>query len=140
MYRVLLPVDTNKQRAISQADFVASLPDAAASVEAFLLFVFHGEVEEMPDDLKQFGSAQRVGSVRRAAEHLEEHDVDVTIREESGETAQDIIDVADNDDVDLIVLGGRKRSPAGKVLFGSVSQSVLLNTDRPVAITGGKGD
>jgi nucleotide-binding universal stress UspA family protein len=140
MYRALLPVDTDEERALAQAEFVAALPNAAISVEAILLFVYHGELEAMPENLQRFGSPQRVGSVRRAIEYLEEHGVDVTIREDSGETAEDIIKTADNEAVDLIVLGGRKRSPASKLLFGSVSQSVLLNTDRPVAVTGSKRD
>lgn len=136
MYRVLVPVDTNEQRALAQAEHVANLPDAADSVEAILLFVFQGEASDLPEDIQGFGTATRVGSVRRASEHLEEHGVDVTVREGSGDTAEDIIDTAEAEDVDSIVLGGRKRSPAGKVLFGSISQSVLLAADRPVTITG----
>lgn len=140
MYRVLLPIDTDEERALAQAEFVASLPDAAASVEALLLFVFHGEIEEMPEELQRFGSPERVGAVQRAIEYLEKHDIEVTTHEDSGDTAADIVNLADSENVDLIVLGGRKRSPASKVLFGSVSQSVLLNTDRPVVVTGGKRD
>lgn len=138
MYRVLLPVDTHEQRALTQAKFVASLPNAATAVEAILLFVFHGETEEMPEELKQFSSVQRVGAVRKAMEYLEDHGVAATMREDSGDTAEDIIRIADSEDVELIVLGGRKRSPTSKVIFGSVSQTVLLNTDRPVVVTGGK--
>lgn len=140
MYHVLVPVDTDEQRARTQAEFVTSLPYASSEVEATVLFVFHGEVEEMPEELKQFGSAQRVGSVMRAVEHLEEHDVEVTIREDSGDSAADIVQTAEAEDVDLIALGGRKRSAAAKVLLGSVSQTVLRNTDRPVVITGRTGD
>jgi nucleotide-binding universal stress UspA family protein len=136
MYQVLVPVDTNEQRALTQAEFVTSLPHAADAVTATVLFVFHGEIEELPEDLRQFGSAQRVGAVRRVVEHLEEHDVDVEIRDDSGDSAEDILRTAEEDDVDLIALGGRKRSPAAKAIFGSVSMSVLRNTDRPVVLTG----
>lgn len=138
MYHVLMPVDDDEQRALTQAEFVTGLPHASDSVEVTVLFVFHGEIEEMPDDLKQFGSAQRVGSVRRAVDHLETHDVEVEIREDSGDSAEDIIRAAEDEDVDLIALGGRKRSPTAKALFGSVSHSVLRDTDRPVVITGTK--
>jgi len=47
-----------------------------------------------------------------------------------------IVEAAQEHDVDVIFLAGRKRSPAGKVLFGSVTQGVALSTERPVQICG----
>jgi nucleotide-binding universal stress UspA family protein len=138
MYRVLVPVDDDVDRATAQAEYVTNLPSADEDVEAILLFVFHGDGEELPEELKQFNNASRVQSVRRAREHLEDAGVETTVREDSGDTTQDIIDDAEENDVDAIVLGGRKRSPAGKAIFGSVTQSVILNTDRPVVVTGEK--
>lgn len=136
MYRVLLPVDTNEDRARAQADYVTSLPSANESIEAYVLFVFTENSEDLPKEFQQFKSATRIGSVRRAIEHLEDHDVDVTVLEESGDTEADILETATEYDVDSIVLGGRKRSPVGKVIFGSVTQSVILEADRPVVVTG----
>lgn len=51
-----------------------------------------------------------------------------------GDASGEILDYADDTDARYIVVGGRKRSPAGKAIFGSVSQSTLLNADRPVVV------
>ena len=49
-----------------------------------------------------------------------------------GAPTEVILDVADEHDARYLVIGGRKRSPAGKAIFGSATQSVLLNATRPV--------
>ncbi len=56
--------------------------------------------------------------------------------ESSGDPATEIVSYAGEIEADLISLAGRKRSPAGKAIFGSVSQAVFLNADRPVLLTG----
>ena len=49
-----------------------------------------------------------------------------------GRPSQRVIEYAEDVDADYLVVGGRKRSSVGKVLFGSVTQSILLNADCPV--------
>lgn len=49
-----------------------------------------------------------------------------------GKPSQRVIEYAADVDADYLVVGGRKRSSVGKVLFGSVTQSILLNAECPV--------
>ncbi|RQH02347.1 universal stress protein [Natrarchaeobius oligotrophus] len=49
-----------------------------------------------------------------------------------GEPTEQILRTADSHDAHMLVIGGRQRSPVGKALFGSTTQSVLLNSERPI--------
>lgn len=51
-----------------------------------------------------------------------------------GDPADEIVDYASKHDARYIVVGGRKRSPIGKAVFGSVAQTVLLNAECPVVV------
>lgn len=126
MFTVVVGVDTDVDRAVAQARQVATIPCAADQVKAILLHDFG----ENPEG----GTVGQVGAVRRAREILEEADVEVELEGSSGEPSEAIVRVADRHDADRIVLAGRKRSPTGKVLFGSVTQAVILNTERPVLV------
>jgi nucleotide-binding universal stress UspA family protein len=58
--------------------------------------------------------------------------IDVTTEGRVGDPATEVVQEADRIDARYIVVGGRKRSPTGKAVFGSVAQSVILNSERPV--------
>lgn len=49
-----------------------------------------------------------------------------------GNPKNEIVSYANNVDAEYIVISGRKRSPAGKAIFGSTSQYVILNAQCPV--------
>lgn len=49
-----------------------------------------------------------------------------------GDPVEHVHAVADHLDARYIVIGGRKRSPTGKAIFGSETQSILLGSTRPV--------
>ena len=67
-----------------------------------------------------------------AAAAAEDIDVPYETIGRIGKAAEEINKYADKQDARYVVTGGRKRSPTGKALFGSVSQRILLNSPRPV--------
>lgn len=136
MYNVLLPIDDDEERASRQASFVADLPDAADSVEVTILHAWTGNLSNVPDESVETQTVSHVGSVRTARDRLEESGIEPDVIDGAGDPATLILDFAEENDPDLIVMGGRKRTPVGKVVFGSVAQSVILSVDVPVTLTG----
>lgn len=148
MYRVLVPVDVSVERATRQAETVIDLASDMQDVEAIVIHV-HEEI----DTIEEEGTAYvdelnerldeihgRPESVDVVVDRLDEHDIDSTVHELIGTPAEAILELADEFDVDAILLGVRKRSPVGKVLFGSVTQAVILDSSRPVITVPASGD
>ena len=76
--------------------------------------------------------ASRVQPVDAAVARLEAANVRHRVRGEVGDREKGIFDGAAAVDADRLVVGGRRRSPTGKAIFGSTSHRVLMNADRPV--------
>jgi nucleotide-binding universal stress UspA family protein len=56
----------------------------------------------------------------------------VTVEGRIGSPEAQIRSTAEEVDARYLVIGGRGRSPVGKAMFGSTTQSILLKSDRPV--------
>jgi nucleotide-binding universal stress UspA family protein len=147
MYRVLLPIDESESRARAQAEAVLELPDAG-EVVVDVVHVHEGVsspdaewaaggfseeyAEQMDENLRE--RATLPDAVETVTALLEGADIEYEVHESVGEPAETILNAADDRDSDAIVIGVRKRSPVGKVLFGSTAQGVILDSDRPVTV------
>lgn len=145
MYTVLVPIDDNEARATAQIDAVLELPNVADEVAVEILHV-RKELEFADSDedvrigqvrtgLGDDDVAELPETVSLAVDRLAAAGVDTTVNSATGNPAAAIVDVADRLDADELVVGARRQSPVGKILFGSVAQSVILDTDRPVTVT-----
>ncbi|RBI58865.1 universal stress protein [halophilic archaeon] len=76
--------------------------------------------------------AARHATIRSLANSLDEEEVGYAIRGAIGEHGETIVDLAEDVTADSVFVGGRKRSPTGKAVFGSTAQEVMLSAPCPV--------
>lgn len=70
----------------------------------------------------------------RVRDRLAATDVSATVRVLEGDPGGRLVEVADAEGFDRIVLGGGRSSPLGKVTLGSVAEFVLLNSQTSVTL------
>ena len=127
MYTVVAGIDSDKERARAQAETIADMPMDTEEIEVVLTHSF--------EENRSGASVAQVSSVQRAQSILEDAGIDVVLEEAgSDDPAATVLNFADEYDADLVAVAGRKRSPTKKVVFGSVSQEIILNTHRPVLV------
>lgn len=71
----------------------------------------------------------------RVEERLAASGFDADVRHiESDQPGGELVELAESEGFDRIVLGGGKRSPLGKIQLGSIVEFVLLNAQTPVTL------
>lgn len=81
--------------------------------------------------------ARRHATIRDIARTLDDAGLDYDVRGHVGEHGPAIVSIAETTDADLVLVGGRKRSPTGKAVFGSTAQEVMLSAPCPVTFVRG---
>lgn len=83
------------------------------------------------DHERKFAGTKAVGVARKLVRNVEGIGAFEAVGLE-GEPAKELIEYGREVDAEYLVVSGRKRSPIGQAVFGSVTQSLLLEADRPV--------
>jgi nucleotide-binding universal stress UspA family protein len=76
--------------------------------------------------------ASRLEIIDKLSVAFDEADIEYRIRGEIGDVTDTLVSVTEETDTDMLFVGGRKRSPTGKAVFGSTSHQVLMNAPCPV--------
>lgn len=89
---------------------------------------------------KKSGEAVDMDRIKEVAREIAQESVadiapDATAVGLVGDAAEEITAYANDHDAAYIVVGGRKLTPVGKAIFGSTTQSILLEADCPVVAT-----
>ena len=71
---------------------------------------------------------------QRVEEMLEEAGFEAEIRQVDGDPGSRLVDIAESENFDRIVLGSGERSTLGKIQLGSIAEFVLLNAQTPVTL------
>lgn len=119
--------------ATSEAAFAFAVEEAERRDASLLVLAS----ERAPDPRK----ARGVTDQRPLQERLEETGLGFELRTvpKRDDPADDILDAVEHDDVDLVILGIRKRTPIGKILLGSTSQRVAIESPVPVVMVKPEG-
>lgn len=125
MYEYLLTIDGDETRARAQAEAVADHPVTETDPHATLL---HVVTESEPTPVEE------LPAITLARELLEDAGFTVDVAGIEGDPTTAILETAEEIDADRICVTGKKRTPTGKALFGSVTQGVILSTTRPVLV------
>ncbi|RYJ19593.1 universal stress protein [Halogeometricum borinquense] len=67
-------------------------------------------------------------------EILDEEGVEAEVRHLEGDPGSQLVDTAESENFDEIVLGGGETSPMGKINIGSIAEFVLLNSHVTVSL------
>lgn len=127
MYTVVMGAGVDHDRALTKAHAIAGLP---SSSEDLTVVVVHAsdtskETESAVDDTIAF---------------FAERGIETVVETVSADPPSALVEVATEREADLLCVGGREHSPAGKAQLRSGAQSVILNTDRPVLVAGEPAD
>lgn len=129
MYQLLLPVDDDVDKALAQVQFVIDFPVVDNQLSVTVAHAYRDDDAQSDD-----APPEQSPAVTKALASLREAGISAEPLEIFYPPTEGILDAADDLQPNQIVIGGRKRTPTGKALFGSTTQHIILNAEQPVTV------
>ncbi|MEF8828578.1 MAG: universal stress protein [Haloarcula sp.] len=125
---ILVPTDGSpgSERAFEVAATLASTHDA--TVHVLSVVDEHGPTDDWDYD----GDSPAEAFIESRTDHLDTDDLSITPAVREGVVHDAVLDYADENDVDLIVMGTHGRTGVRRFLLGSVTEKVVRLADVPV--------
>lgn len=144
MYKTILLCTDGSEQAMKAARTAAQI--AQQSQACILLLNVHSPIKEelacfMPwqlegnqEDTRQKHHPEQETILKQTATILDEAKVSYTTLRECGHAASHIVQIAKEDEVDLIVLGDKGTNPLQALILGSVTENVVHNAPCSVLV------
>jgi nucleotide-binding universal stress UspA family protein len=130
MYHVVMAASKDDENLAAKVDTIAGLPSATEAVQVTLV---HVRLEDEVND----GSVTDQPPVAEALDRCSEAGLRTETYGLVAETVPEgLVDAIEKLDPDLVCLGGRRRSPAGKRQLKPGAQEVILQSGAPVVVAG----
>ena len=86
-------------------------------------------------DMVEEQKVNRRAEIAEVLAKAKQTDIDWSLHVATGaDVAATLLDLVDDTDVELLVIGARHRSAVGKLIMGSVTQTIILRAEVPVLV------
>lgn len=134
---VLVPIDNSEPAQAALEHAITTYPDVEITVIHVInpsVGVYNGQGAYDFKRIVEIEEERAEALFETAREAADEHDVSITTESIVGTPIRDIVEFAEENDVDHIVIGSHGRSGVSRVLLGSVAEQVVRRASMPVTV------
>lgn len=135
--KVLVPMDHSPLAEDALEFAFEEYPDCEIIVFHVVDYIeesYAGKLLVGPEELRERGRERTDELFETARSIAEDHDREIRTVLEFGKPGREILEFADEENVDLIVIGSHGRSIVSRFVIGDVAQTVVERAEMPVTV------
>ena len=142
--KIMVAIDGSElvKQAVKSAVEIAKLSEAKLYAVHVIALVSHSILQSLDEEWKKTMKKQFTIKSEKATAYVENVGKAANIEVKSviieGSPANEIIDFAEKNDIDLIVMGTHEKTELQRFLIGSVTENVIRHSRKPVLVIRGE--